>query len=280
MRTVLVILYIGLALNSFGQKSNNQVVLIKGQKFSVKTTSTQEADMGMGMEMKNHTSSENKFYVINANDKSYTISSTLTGIKISMDMMGQQANYDSDLKEDSASEIGKSITTLNIPDTLTVDKFSAETIANKKTAPDTKKDEETNPLEGLFESLGSQNADMALSEAFLIIPAGKKPGDSWVDSTSAKDMKTVRTYTIKSLDKNIAFINVVGNIEGNMKTEANGMQLTVTMSTKINSEITVNSKTSLVSKRDTKADITGNLEMMGQSLPITGKATTTSVYEY
>ena len=279
MKVYFLLLMMTLAINSFGQKNNFQVVLTKGQKFTVRTTSSQEADMGMGMEMKNNTSSQNNFLVIDVADKNYNVSNTLISLKVAMDAMGQQTTYDSDLKADSASEIGKAMKNLNVPDTLSVNKYTAE-VSDDKKADTTSKEDKSNPMEGLFESLGDQGAGMALSEAFLIIPAGKKIGDNWADSSATKEQKTVNTYTIQSIEKNIATIIVIGNITSNIQTEANGMQLTVTMTTKKNSEVITDVKTSLVQKRTTKSDIAGNLEMMGQSMPISGKATTTSIYEY
>ena len=279
MKTVFLIVSMFLAMNSFSQKNDTRVLLSKGQKFTLHITSSQQVDMGMGMEMKNNTSSHNNFFVIDADDKSYIVSSTLTGLKIAMEVMGEQTTFDSDLKEDSASELGKSIKNLNIPDTVSVNKYTAEVSTDKKEPP-VSKDAASNPMEGLFESLGDQRADMSLSDAFLVIPAGKKIGDSWTDSSSTKDQKTIKTYSIQSIEKNIATIIVIGNIVSSIQTEANGMSLTVTMTTKTNTEVTTDVKTSLVTKRSTKADITGNLEMMGQSLPISGKSTTTSVYEY
>ena len=279
MKSFLLLILMGLALNSSGQKNNAQIILTKGQKFSVHTTISQEADMGMGMGMKNNTSSQNKFYIIDADDKNYTSSNTLTGLKVSIDFMGQQTNYDSDLKEDSSSEIGKSIQNLNIPDTISIDKYTGSVISLKKTVP-AAKEEGSNPMEMLFESLGDKNDDMALSQAFFMIPAGKKTGDSWIDSSSTKEQKSIKTYTIKSIDKNLATITVTGKVESNIQTEAQGLQVNVNMTTKTNSEIIADTKTSLVSKYSTKADISGNMELMGQSAPITGKATTVSVYEY
>ncbi len=278
MKTISLFISLLLVLNSFGQKNDPKIVLNKGQKFKVSTTAAQEADMGMGMEMKNFTSSTNNLVVIDADDKGYTITNTLTGLKLSMDFMGQQNNYDSDKKEDSASEIGKSVQNLNIPDTLTVNKTNAAITSNKKEIADTK-DATANPMESLFESLG-KNEDAIAADAFFLLPKGKKTGDSWTDSSSAKGMRSFKTYRVESIEKNIAKIKIDGTVESNIQTEVQGIPVTIVMTTKTNSEILVDTKSSLVNKRETKADIIGNLELMGQSAPITGKATTTSIYEY
>ncbi len=53
MKLVFLIMSMSFSLISFSQKSDTRVILAKGQKFTVHITSTQNADMGMGMEMKN-----------------------------------------------------------------------------------------------------------------------------------------------------------------------------------------------------------------------------------
>ena len=279
MKKVFLLVGMFISLQLIAQKKGASISLNKGQKILVRTTANQEADMGMGMEMKNNTSTQNTISVIDADGTQYTISNTLTGIKLSMDFMGQQTNYDSDLKEDSASEIGKSLQNLNIPDTVSVNKKTAEVISHKDKT-EGKKEDASNPMETLFESLGNTNADVVVNEAFFIIPLDKKMGDSWIDSLITKDQKTYKTFTLKSIEKNIATIEMIGKVESNIQTETQGLQVSVVMTTKTNTEIIADTNTSLVNKRTTKADITGTLELMGQTAPITGKATTISIYEH
>ncbi|CAN5869091.1 hypothetical protein BH11BAC4_BH11BAC4_04130 [soil metagenome] len=277
MKTVLFLLAITLTLNTVAQKNNAKVVLTKGQKILVKTTSTQEADMGMGMEMKNFSTMENKLVVIAASDASATITNTLTGVKLSMDLMGQSTTYDSDKKEDSASEIGKTMQDLNQPDTFILNKYIATVTANKKEVPVLT--EQANPVEGMFQALGN-NKDNLVEHAFFLIPKDKKPGDKWEDSTITKDVKSYSNYFLKSIDKGIATIAVDGKVQNNTQTEMQGMQVTVNMAMTSTTEINVDTNTGNVKKRDAKADITGTLEMMGQSLPVTGKGTSLTTYEY
>ncbi len=279
MRRIFLLITLITALHANSQTKDAGIRLTKGQKFIVRITSTQDADMGMGMEMKNFTSSQNNIYVIDAVDKKYTVSNTLTGLKVSMDAMGQQTDYDSDLKKDSASDIGKSIKNLNVPDTFFVNKYTGEISSTKKDTAMLKVND-SNPLGGLFESLGDKGTDQALSDAFFMIPAGKKTGDSWYDSSATKDQKISNNYQIHTIEKNNATVLITGIVISNIQTETNGMQLNITMTTKRNTEVIVDMMSSLVSKKISKATIEGTFEMMGQSLPITGTASTTSLYEY
>lgn len=274
---LLLLASIACTFSSLAQKNDGKVVLTKGQKIIIKTSSTQDADMGMGMEMKNFSSSQNNLVVLDADDTSYSITNTLTGLKISMDMMGQTTSYDSDKKEDSASEIGKSIPNLNIPDTVTMNKYSRAVNARKRAEPVSTED--TNPLENMFQAFNN-NKETVVSEAFFLIPKGKKVGDKWSDSSSTKDTKSYKEYVLQSIDNGIATILENSKIENNTQTEIQGMQVTVSMSAKSTIEIKVDSNTGLVNKRETKTDLAGNLEMMGQSVPVTGKGTITTTYEH
>ena len=277
MKQVLLLLSITISLHAVAQKNGPRVILTKGQKIIVKTTASQEADMGMGMEMKNFTSSQNNLSVLDAADSNYILSTTLTGMKISMDMMGQNTTYDSDKKEDSASEIGKAMQNLNVPDTVLLNKYTAAVTFNKKAAAVSA--EEPNPLENMFESLQNTGENVA-SETFFVIPQGKKVGDKWIDSSSTKITRSLKEYVLKSVEKDIATILITSKVENNTQTELQGMQVTISMTTKSTGEIKVDSKTSLVNRREIKAEITGNLDMMGQSVPVTGKSTTTTEYQY
>ena len=279
MKTVLLLLSITFSLNAVAQKNESKVLLIKGQKIVVKTTASQEANINMGMEMKmkNFTSSQNNLIVLDVADSNYSLSTTLTGIKISMDMAGQSTTYDSDKKEDSASEIGRSMQNLNVPDTATLNKYTAVVTFNKKDTSDSK--EEADPMQGMFESL-QNTGENVVSETFFIIPKGKKVGDKWIDSSSTKNSKSHKEYSLQSVEKGIATILVDSKVQTNTQAEIQGMQIEVTMATKSTTEIKVDTKKGLVLKRDTKSDISGSMDMMGQSVPITGRSTSSTEYEY
>ncbi len=278
MKAFLLIAFFSVSMAGYAQKYEPRVVLNKGQKIVVKTSSNQEADMGMGMEMKNTSSSEHVLNVLDANKENYILTSTLTGLKLSMDFMGQSNSYDSDKKEDADSEMGKSVKNLNIPDTFEVNKNTAAITYNKKPVTEASADV-TNPMESMFESMGSSDKNIG-DEFFLIIPAGIKIGDKWFDSSSTPTLKSVKEYTLQSIDNGIASIKSDSQVDNNSQVELQGMQVTIVMSTKSSGIITADTKTSLVSKRTNNATINGNLEVMGQTMTVTGKSAITTVFEY
>jgi hypothetical protein len=280
MKKILVIILAISYLQGFAQKKTG-ILLNKGQKITVVSTSTSDTDMGMGMQMKNVSSATNILNVIADEDKNYRISNTPVKLNLSMDMMGQQTSYDSEKSEDKDSEIGKEISQkMNVADTFLIEKSSGEVIKDKKDSPERPAKTETeNPLEGIMGSSATAG-DALLSGAFFIVPKEKKIGESWTDSTSEKNIKTVKTYTLKSIEKNIATILVTGTLTGNGETEMQGSSVAYNMTTKNTGEMIVDTKTNLVSKITNDGDITMVIEVMGQSMPITSKANSTIVYQY
>ncbi|MBC7536500.1 MAG: hypothetical protein H7258_12485 [Ferruginibacter sp.] len=269
--------------NATPQKENiakSNILLSNGQKVTVTTTGSSDSDMGMGMQMKNTTSAVNLFKVIATDDSSYVITNTLTKMKMSMNMMGQETNYDSEKPGDKDSEIGKGISTkLNQADTLSVNKMSASVVKRERnTSPERA---EENPLMGMMAAMGVSSAkDPSMEAAFFIIPKDKKMGESWSDSSTEKSIKTVKIYTLKSIVNNIATIIVNSTLTGTGETEMQGTAVAFTMNTKNTGEIIVDTKSSLVSKIVNDANVSMTMDVMGQSMPVTSKTSSTIVYQY
>ena len=262
------------------EASKAAIVLNIGQKVIVSSSSNTDTDMGMGMQMKNSSLATNVLQIISTNDTGYTISNTLTKMSISMDMMGQETNYDSEKEADKDSEIGKGIATkLNHTDTFSVDKMTG--LVNMKSTISSPEKEEKNPMTEIMGAMGvSAGKDPSLEAAFFIIPKDKKIGDSWNDSTIEKNFKTVRQFTLQAINNDIATIAVKGSVTGNGEAEVQGTSIAFTMNTKNTAEILVNTKSSLVNKMSNDAEITMTMDMMGQTMPISSKNTQTIIFQY
>lgn len=268
-------------LFAFAVFANAQIKLTKGQKITAQATNNSNSDMGMGMEMKSNSSNTVSIDVVGENnDKSYNVSATITKMVVSMDMLGQQMNFDSDKQEDKDSELGKELTPmLNAPDTMLVDKATGSIDRIKKNeSPDAKDD--INPLEGMMKGVGGNiQTETILAGAFFILPKDKKTGDSWSDSTTLNNMKTVRTYKINAIEKNIATILLTTTLTGSGETEMQGTPVNFTINTISTGEMIVDTKTSKVSKTTTDINMTGSFDVMGQSMPITSKGKSTVIYQ-
>lgn len=261
------------------QTNTNAILLLKGQKISVNNDVTIDADLGMGMQLNSVTASINSLQVKDSDTNNYTISNTLTKLKINMNMMGQNNTYDSDNKDGNNADMAKIFDDkMNKVNDVMIDKTTGAVIAPKQ-AVIKDSDEDANNISENMMKMFSNTSDVAVVEgAFEILPAGKKTGDSWADTSKTADTKTIRTYTLQSVNGNEAVMNIETTVKATNKLDFQGMEFEINTDTKTTGQVLFDISTGLVKKRDTVSDITGSFQMMGQDMPITAKTTTKTVY--
>ena len=88
----------------------------------------------------------------------------------------------------------------------------------------------------------------------------------------------IKNYTLKSIVDGVATVQLFATMQGSSSLETQGMQMDMSMSSKTEGEIMVDTKTSLVKKRSSVMDLEGTIDMMGQSVPMTSKAVVTITY--
>lgn len=257
-----------------------KLTLANGQKIVVESTTDIQATLTMGMELTSTSTSVNALEVKNSAPTNYTISNTLTKLKMNTNMMGQANNYDSENKSGNNEEMSKVFDDkLNKPVDITIDNTTGSAVTAKKKQSQADVDE-TNATADIMKIFSDNASDDAIvSGAFEMVPKGKAVGDSWGDTAKSKDMKTIRTYTLKSISGNEAVIqaNVVSTAVNKLNFQE--MEFEVKSETKTNGEIITDLSNGLVKKRTSVADITGSIQMMGQDMPISAKATSTNIYK-
>ena len=268
---------LAVSVSAFSQAS---LKLVNGQKIIIESNTDIQASLTMGMELTSSSATVNALEVKNSTTNNYNISNALTKMKVSMNMMGQSNSYNSDNKEGNNEEMAKIFDEkMNKQvDVLVDNKTGAASIEKKKVkkADDT---DDADPTAGLMKMFADNSDEAIVAGAFEIVPKGKSIGDSWADTTSAKDMKMIRTNTLKSINGNEAVIQSVIVSTGTNKLNFQEMEFEVKSETKTNGDIVMDISTGLVKKRTSIADITGSIQMMGQDMPISAKATTTSTYK-
>jgi hypothetical protein len=161
---------------------------------------------------------------------------------------------------------------------VSIDKITGKAVMEEMETALKKEDDGKNPMEEMMNSFGPADDAAAVETAYLIIPLGKKKGDSWMDSTSKEGMKNLKTFTIKEIKDNVAIIGINELLKGSTSTEAQGMQMEITIDSKTTGDIFVNTKTALVKKRVSTMELSGTIDMMGQTIPMSSKATMTVDY--
>lgn len=258
------------------QNPLGKLSLTKGQKLEV-SNSTQsvfsQEMMGQAIDI---TIDANMIHQLEVKDKmthSYLVASTLTKFLTNGSAMGQKMKFDSDKKEDMESETGKLMKgQLNVTREVELNETAQVIQKEQKSAP---------PLSGgqLMDMLnnmtgGDVDESFGAGSAFEVIPAGKKLGDTWSDSTASGDITTYSYYTLKSVNGNNATIQLTGKQIISKKMEQQGMEVNVKMEAILSGEGTVDMNTGMVQQRTTTMNGTGTAELMGQSIPMTSKITT------
>jgi hypothetical protein len=271
MKKLLSIAFLLFCATSFAQNSSG-IKLKKGQTITLNSVVNSETEMQMGA-MKSDFNTTIKLNVVDENAETFTLSSSIAQMKMNMDGMGQNMSYDSEKPGDVDSEVGKAMgDKLKNVDTYILDKKTGKTTFVKKEGG-----EEEGGMGGMF-SMGDENG--AANAAFFILPAGKKVGDSWADSTSSKGIITKKTYTLNSIAQEVATIDVIGTITGTKEQEANGMTMSITLNNKFTEQILVNVNVGLVTKTTNTTDGSNSMDMMGQQMEMTIKSSTVTTVNF
>lgn len=233
-----------------------------------------------GMDINNTSSAEYSVEVKSVAENNYAITSTLTKMKVNMDMMGQTTSYDSEKKEDQNSDIGKSFADrLNKSTELLLDNSTGKATATTAKKESKNDGEVADPMQGMMQMFGSGGDDGVVNSAFELIPVGIKIGGAWSDSSIDKALKMVRHFTLVSITGNEAAIKMTSVIDAVNTMEVQGMQMDMNSTTQSSADIITDITTGLVKKRSTVASISGSFQVMGQSIPLTAKVTSNSTIQ-
>jgi Family of unknown function (DUF6263) len=283
-KNVLVLMAVAASFAATAQTFKPAVKLEAGKKYNVNTVTkanmTQEA-MGQTMEIPIETSTYQVLEIKTVASEGYQSSSTTQRLVFSASVMGQDMNYDSDKKEDREGKMGAGMNDMvGKPTTFTVDKDGKviEKTVVKPEASKTAEGGEGDMMTGMMSNMGL--AQNGASPAFNLFPDNKemKIGDTFVESVSNdKDgkIKTATTYKFTAIKDGFAEFEFTGNGSIEKTMEAQGMQMNIVSATKLSGMMLVDIATGLLSKKTTTTETTGNIEVSGMQIPITGKATTT-----
>jgi hypothetical protein len=261
------------SVSSFAQNSaapGNKLDLKQGQTITAVTESDMSMDMGMGGEIKNSNKATMVMNVVSADGDNATVTYSITKMSMNMEMMGNETKYDSENPADNDSEIGKTMADkIGKKDTGTI---------NLSTGAFTQKsvnEEDNNPIGKIMSGGSNSNS---FSTAFFMLDRSKKTGDTWTVNESAEGSKTATTYKLRSINGDEAIIDFQANTEIDTEVEMQGMQMTLKMTNKSNGDMTVDMKKNMVKKNNSKVEIEGNIEVMGQQSPISATGTTVTTF--
>jgi hypothetical protein len=267
---------LGLALLSVTSLVNAQKVNLKvanGQKITQVTTMESVSSFNvMGQDMENTSKTNTTIMVDVANATGTNTDVTMVTKKLAMEasMMGQALSYDSDKKDNDAKVEELFSKGINKPMTYTIDN-NGSIIKEPKI--------EVSAEEKQMAMMSGGGVDNSPNTLYIksLLNQDIKVGTTWKDSTDVKadvSVKTVNTYTVVAIEKDMAKINISATQTLSGKMEQMGMEMPLTGSTKITAIAMVDMKTGILLEKESKVESTTNIEANGMSIPVNGTVKT------
>ena len=250
-------------------QANNNLMLKKGQKYMVEnktsTNSTTEVQ-GQAMEVSIEATTSYEVEVTDNKDNNYNLSNTIKNVKMEMSQMGQEISFDSDKKADLDGPIGSAMKDyINVPQKVMISN-QGDII---KDAVE-KSDKPATP----FGDVGAGGFGAALT--FHALPKDLKVGQTWKNTSNENGTVKNTTYTVKSINGDLATLTMAGDLDVNAKMEQMGMEMTTKAKGTFTGEEVVDSKTGVIQSQTMIVNSDGNIEVMGQELPTSSKVTSTT----
>jgi hypothetical protein len=198
----------------------------------------------------------------------YRLTATLNKMKLKTKGggMAPAVDFDSDKKEDMNGDIGKSLKDEFNPQDVEI------TLAGNHV--EAKGDNANEDMKKVMQSIMSGVGDNAIAGNFILIPAGKKVGDTWADSSSQNGIKISNVYTFKQINGNEATVLLNAVSSANKTVEAQGADLLVTMNSNVTTNNIVDLATGIIKEKRTTVEGKGSIGAGGQDMPMTTKLTT------
>lgn len=281
MKKFLVLnLCLAAAISLTAQSFTPGIKLKKGQQFEVLTTVNGNMQQAM-MEMPIESSMKSTVAVLNKGAEGYVVVAENKHFAFKTSMMGQDANYDSDKKEDGDGQLGdvfKDIT--GKPDSFMVDNNGyAKSKSPEK--PAVKKEDDKNGMMGMMLKgiVGTGGTGSPIFNAlpwFKELKVGESIADSVENNTDGKE-KATTTYTLTEIkDGKVKLaINGITNIEKTMDVQQMGMNMTVSVKSTNTSkgEMIIDQATGLMISKTVTTETDGSASVSGMDIPITGSST-------
>lgn len=258
------VLLIAASVSLQAQKVN----LSKGQKIETLSSTKMSMEV-MGQNMENEVMATANLEVKDQNSEGYVFANTIRRITVKGTAMGQDINFDSDKKEDLDGQMGQAMKDkINVPQEYKIDK------AGKIVSLSSEGQNAGGGMGDMMNITGEMTKGQPFPFISPLAAKSVKPGDSWIDSSgTAETLKTITTYTLKSAGADGTVIGFTSKFAKNGTVQQNGMEIQMDIAGTQNGESTYDTGTGVLKTSASTSTITGNMSVMGQSLPINATVT-------
>ncbi len=283
MKQVLFVLFISISVTAFSQKVSKQLNFPKGQKLEmvteVKSVMAQEM-MGQAMEFNINAVVTRMFDIEDVTPAGAVIEHKVKRMQFNFDGMGQSQSFDSENEKDMKGEMGKVVEkSIKNKYTMTVDQTGKiTTVIADDDNPNKPASKEDADMMGNMMSQFASGMDIPkigdITDLSILPNREISKGESWIDSlTRDKDEKGKITYTISDITDNEILLDFTEEKSLVKTQETQGMEITITTKDRTTGKIVLDKKSGLLKQSNSTTNSEGNVEVMGQSMPMTTKVT-------
>ena len=266
---------------AIAQKYTSRIVMEPGAVYEVhtevKNLLAQQAN-GMSFDFNLDGAAVSQYTVTNTGDENISLRHKMQRISYLFDGMGSSMNFDSDNEKDLQREFARPLRDmLSKSYDLIIDTLGKTLLVLAPSAAPSAGDDQFRLISGLLGDIGTaalppQKGDPTL---FMCWPGGEMAvGESWTIAKNDENDNYQTVYTLAAVSDSTFTIDFVGNGNKRIENEMRGMQMTVNMKTATNGKIVVDRATGIIREKNTTTESAGTSEMMGSSIPVSGKTTT------
>ncbi len=251
-------------------QSKTSLKLPTGKTYHVENkleTSSSTEVQGQTMESKANISSTYKIEVKNKRGDNYNLTNTISHINMSMSVMGQDINFDSDSSSDMNGEFGSTLKDyINQPKDIEVDNSGKIISADSADTSAT----------GIAQRLNLAQTGYGTQLAFLPLPSNPKIGTRWTETINSDGTSKTTNYIIKDISGNIATISFTGTDSVETTMNYPGADISSKTHGKVVGDEKVDLRTGVVQSSSFTSDASGTVTTSGQIFPMSTKITSTT----
>lgn len=255
-----------------GQEYSNKINLDKDKEYVIVSNVSNSGKI-QGVEIAMTATVTTKSKVFEASQESYKIKTKIVKIKAVGEANGKKAlMFDSEKPEDNTPGMSADLNDkIDIEKVLSINRLTGEI-----TDLSSLKKNEDDAMGELMNLDGSNSG--SVMEMFLLIPKGKKKGDSWYNLKNDSESKTEVVYTIKEIKDGVASIDfkTIANLKQTQNEEGINMFTHILINGSGN--INVSTQTGILLKKSTINLLEGATEVMGESSIIKINSSTETMY--
>ncbi|MBN8783156.1 MAG: hypothetical protein ABS85_08640 [Sphingobacteriales bacterium SCN 48-20] len=269
------------------QKVTGKLQFEPGRTIQIKvdqtSTMTQDA-MGQTIDFKTSGVTIHSYKVTNATEDNSTLHHSVQRLAFNFEGMGAKRSFDSDNKKDMSGEFGKPIAdVLNKSYDVIIDKSGKTLMARpEKFEAPASDDRSAVILNQVRDMTDVVNPPARGSNSFFKVLPDKETGigDSWRDTTLTPSESALTVYTLSAITDSTIIVDFKRSAAINMTLQIMGSEALNKQNQVSTGQIILDRTTGLMKEKTINTDSNGTTEVMGASLPGSGKMTIRMTVEY